>query len=80
MLELSTDSQDYVRHVVTAGVFPDERTALDEAVSLLKKRVQLHEYVRAGLDQAARGDLLPAEEVFDRLEKRAAEIRRKAAI
>ena len=56
----------------------DAGDALNEAVGLLKMRQKLRADVQAGIDQADAGELLPADEVFSRLEKRAEEIEHAA--
>lgn len=39
-----------------------------------RKRQELHTMIRIGIDQADRGELIPADEVFRRLEARAKSI------
>ena len=75
---LSADNEEYLNRVVKDGAYQDQREALDEAVALLRKRDQLRADVRAGIRQADRGELVPAEAVFERLEERARLIERKA--
>ena len=74
---VSPQNHHYIKQVVRSGAYRDEREALDEAVELLKKRDQLRREIQAGIDQADRGELIPAEKVFERLEKRAQDIERR---
>ena len=76
--EISPENQQYLKQVVENGTYRDQGEALDEAVELLKRRDQLRGDIQAGIDQADRGELIPAEMVFDRLEQRAAQIERRA--
>jgi Arc/MetJ-type ribon-helix-helix transcriptional regulator len=76
--ELSAQSEQYLRQAVQSGVYPDRTTAIDEAVELLKRRDQLRNDVRAGIEQADRRELLAAEDVFRRLEQRARQIEASA--
>jgi predicted transcriptional regulator len=55
-------------------MYRDRAAAMDEAVELLRRRDQLRSDVRAGIEQADRGELLSADEVFTRLEERARQI------
>ena len=42
--------------------------------TVLKKQEELHSAIRAGIEEADSPKLIPAEEVFERLEKRAADM------
>jgi hypothetical protein len=75
---ISPDNARYIDEAVKGGVYQDKGKALDEAVCLLKKRDQLRADVRAGVDQADLGELLPAAQVFERLEERARQIEEAA--
>lgn len=79
MADISPESSNYISHVVELGIYPDAETALEEAVGLLKRRDQLRADVQVGIRQADRGELLPAAEVFRRLEERVTEIEAQAA-
>ncbi len=76
--EISPENQQYLKQVVQNGTYRDQREALDQAVELLKRRDQLRGDIQAGIDEADRGELIPAEMVYDRLEQRAEEIERRA--
>jgi len=74
MANLSPENVRFIEQLLQQGTYASEQEALNDAVTLLKKRDELRSAVRAGIDQADSGELLPAEEVFGRLEKRASEI------
>jgi predicted transcriptional regulator len=76
--EFSADSERYLEQVVAGGIYRDRAQAIDEAVALLKRRDQLRNDVRAGIEQADRGELLDAESVFTRLLERAKQIESQA--
>ena len=76
--EISAENERYLQEVVDRGVYRDRAAAMDEAVELLKRRDQLRSDVRSGIAQADRGDLLPAEAVFERLLARARQIEAQA--
>ncbi len=78
MADISNDNAQYLDAAVRRGDYNDQTEALNEAVGLLKRRDQLRADVQAGTDQADNGELLPAHEVFDRLEKRARQIEEDA--
>ena len=75
---ISPDNARYIDEAVSSGRYNDANQALDEAISLLKKRDHLRADVQAGIEQADRGELLPAEKVFDKLEQRARQIEEAA--
>ncbi len=74
-----TPHADYISDAVKLGIYPNAATALDEAVKLLKQRDQLRADVQKGIQQANNGQLIPAEEVFRRLEERVTEIESQTA-
>lgn len=71
---LTPESDRYIKQAVASGVYQSEEEALEQAVGLLKKRDELWADVASGIRQADRGELLPAEVVFERLEARARRI------
>lgn len=75
---ISPDNARYLDESVRQGVYRDQDHALDEAIRLLRQRDQLRADVQAGVQQADQGELLPADEVFKRLEQRAREIEQSA--
>lgn len=74
MNELSPEHARYIEQLVASGAYDSPQAALDEAVALLIRREQLRADLQAGIDQADRGELIGAEDVFARLERRAREI------
>jgi hypothetical protein len=79
MADISSIASDYISVAVKLGIYPNADTALAEAVNLFQRRDQLRADVQHGIQQADRGDLLPAEEVFRRSEQRVTEIEAQAA-
>jgi Arc/MetJ-type ribon-helix-helix transcriptional regulator len=73
-MTISAENERYLQQLVERGVYRDLAEAIDDAVELLKKRDQLRSDVRAGIEQADRGELLDADLVLQRLEARAREI------
>ena len=76
--DLSADNERYLQQLVERGVYRDRAQAMDEAVELLKRRDRLRDEVQVGIEQADRGELLAAEDVFRRLEERARQIQADA--
>ena len=74
MENLSAENMQFLRDLVTQGNFLSETEALNVAVGLLRKRQDIMSRVREGTEQAKNGQLLPADEVFSRLESRAQEL------
>ena len=56
--DLSPENEQFIQQAVTAGVFPDRRHALDEAVGLLKKRQELLAHIEEGTRQLRSGDFV----------------------
>jgi hypothetical protein len=67
MLDLSPENRNYLDAAVAAGAFPNALSALDEAVVLLRRRDETRRKLQAAVDQADRGELIPAEQVFAQL-------------
>jgi predicted transcriptional regulator len=78
MPEISPENLQYLERSVIQGVYPTTAAALDEAVRLLRRRDEVRAQLQAGIDQADRGELLEADEVFERLRRRAADIETQA--
>ena len=74
MSVLSPDNERFLRELVTQGEFASETEAINAAVGLLRKRQCYFAEIQAGIEQANGGRLIPANEVFERLERRAGEI------
>ncbi len=77
-VEISAENERYLQQLVDRGIYRDRAAAIDEAVELLKRRDQLRVDIQAGIEQADRGELIAAEDVFRRLEERARQIETKA--
>jgi len=77
-IEISAQNELYLQRLVAQGLYRDQAEAMDEAVELLKRRDRLRSDVRAGIEQADRGELLDAESVFQRLLERARQIESNA--
>ncbi len=76
--EFSADNERYLAQAIASGAYRDRAEALGEALALLKRRDQLRSDVRAGIQQAGRGQLLDADAVFERLLERARQIEDRA--
>lgn len=76
--DLSPENEQFLQEIVTKGIFPSRGAALDAAIALLRKRQRLIADVQAGIDQADRGEVISAEEVFARLEARARNLEKAA--
>jgi Arc/MetJ-type ribon-helix-helix transcriptional regulator len=54
--DISPQNEHFIREVVKSGRFRDRGQALDEAVQLLKKRLELLQHIDEGTRQLAAGD------------------------
>lgn len=72
--ELTPDNSKFIESLIVSGKATSIGQALNMAVELLKRKVDISEAVQLGIRQADQGDVVPAEVLFDRLERRAAEI------
>ena len=67
---------DFIRRLVESGRYGSAAEVILDALALLQEReiarsaydAHMRKLVQVGIDQADRGELIPAEEVFDRLE------------
>ena len=55
-VSLSQQSQEFLEQAVAAGLFPHQSQALDEAISLLRKREELKLSLQQAADELDRGD------------------------
>lgn len=69
--DLSRENEHFLRELVSRGDYPNEASALNEAVNLLRRRREIISRLEAGSVQADRGELLPEDEVWERLERHA---------
>lgn len=77
-VQLTTELQGRIRSIFVGGRYPDENAVLCEALDLLQRRDELRRDVDAGIMQLEQGEGIDGEEVFARLDRRAAEIERQA--
>ena len=56
--DLSPESEQFIQQLVAAGLFPDKGRALDEAVSLLRRRQELLCHIEEGTQQLRSGDFI----------------------
>lgn len=54
--DLSPDGEQFLRDAVQGGFFPDRGQALDEAVRLLKGRIELLQHIDEGIRQLRSGE------------------------
>jgi hypothetical protein len=78
-MDLSPENRAYLESAIAAGTYPTALAALDEAVILLRRRDEVRGKLQAAVEQADRGELIPAEQVFHRLEQQAIAIERQSA-
>jgi antitoxin ParD1/3/4 len=73
-LQIAPEIVNTVRVIVGTGRYRDENAVLGEALKLLQERDALASDIQQGIDEIERGETVDGEEVFRRLEARAAEI------
>jgi Arc/MetJ-type ribon-helix-helix transcriptional regulator len=78
-MDLSPENRAYLESAIAAGTYPSAIAAMDEAVILLRRRDEVRRKLQAAVEQADRGELIPAEQVFSRLEQQALAIQRQAS-
>ncbi len=54
--ELSPENEQFLQQAIDSGVFANREQAMDEAVGLLKRRVELLQQIDEGLEQLRKGD------------------------
>jgi antitoxin ParD1/3/4 len=79
-VELTPELEGLVQTIFRTGQYQDEKEVLGEALRLLQRRDQLRSNVNAGIAQLEQGQGIDGEEVFERLEEKAAAIARRAAV
>jgi antitoxin ParD1/3/4 len=74
---LTPQLERLINQKVEAGLYQSSEEVIAKALELLdeydKKLADLREGIRIGIEQADRGQLTPASEVFERLERRNAQ-------
>jgi putative addiction module CopG family antidote len=73
-VEISSESQKFIELTVASGAYANEQEVVDAAISLLREQEQLRQH----LAKAMASETIPAEVVFERLERRAKEIASRA--
>jgi predicted transcriptional regulator len=73
-IELTPDNSKFIESLIDSGKASSMEQSLNMAVDLLKRKVKISDAVQLGIEQADRGELLTDDEVFDRIENRAAQI------
>lgn len=77
--DLSPTTEQFIEDAIARGTFANRGELLEEAVELLKRREHLRKLIQEGIDELDRGEGIPAEEVFARLEAKADEMVRNAS-
>lgn len=57
--QLSPENEQFLDRAVSAGMYDDREAAIEEAVSLLRRREKLIEDVNRGIEQIERGETFP---------------------
>jgi Arc/MetJ-type ribon-helix-helix transcriptional regulator len=76
---LSVNQQQFLEAAVASGVYPSVADALDEAVTLLRRRDDLTAKLNQAAAELDAGKGMPAEDVFRRLEEKARVLDEQAA-
>ena len=69
-ITLSPELERFVQQEVAEGKYASAEEALADAVDYLRWRSDFQKKLQIGLDQAARGELIPGEEVFAEIRQR----------
>lgn len=72
---ISSDNQEFIDSVVATGTYPDREAVLNRALRLLRS----HEDLRRAIAEGMEGEGIPADVVFEHLERRVAEIEANAS-
>jgi putative addiction module CopG family antidote len=64
----SPENKQFIEHKLQVGTFGSRAELLNQAVGLLKRRRDLQREIQAGIDS---GPSISADQVFERLERRA---------
>jgi Arc/MetJ-type ribon-helix-helix transcriptional regulator len=59
MSGLSPENEQFLVRAISTGLYHDRTEALDDAVSLLRRRKKLIDNVNHGIDQISRGETVP---------------------
>jgi len=75
---IPAELEQFVQGIIGSGNYKTEADVVGEALRLLQKREQLCKDVNAGIEQLEQGKGIDGEKVFERLERRAEAISRRA--
>ena len=78
VVEIPFDLQQFVQTAISSGAFHSESEVVAEGLRLLQRREQLRRDVNECIAQLERVERVDGEEVFRRLEAKAAQIARQA--
>ena len=70
----NSDAEALLKEFIGTGKYRDENEVLNEALSLFKRRDEIHTHVQIGIDQLERGETVSGEEVFRELKNQAARL------
>ncbi|MCH8042674.1 MAG: hypothetical protein IID44_03045 [Planctomycetes bacterium] len=71
---INSDAGMLLKEFIETGRYRDENEVLSEAISLFKRRDEIHAHVQIGIDQLERGEVVSGEEVFRELKDKAARL------
>ncbi len=74
--DISPENEQFVKYELESGNYRTRAELLDDALSLLKRRRELEHQIRAGIDS---GPSISGQEVFERLQTKAADLARQAS-
>lgn len=77
--QLASEQAQFLKAAIASGKYEDERAALTEAVKLLQRRDEFVQSLIDADDDIEAGNGIPAEVVFERLQKKLATYRQKEA-
>lgn len=69
-VSLSPENEHFVRDALESGAYTDSAQVLDEALDLLRRKQALRRDVDAGIAQLDNGEVVPSDQMFDRLRRR----------
>ena len=70
----SSNTETLLKDFIGTGKYRDENDVLNEALSLFKRRDEVHAHIQVGIDQLEQGEVVSGEEVFRELEEKAARL------
>jgi antitoxin ParD1/3/4 len=73
-IEITPELEAMIRELVLSGNYQGEKEILHEALALLRRRDRLRREIEIGLAELDRGEAVDGDEVFRRLEEKAAKL------